>query len=350
MAEQIRPKSRHDLARMLKGNGNCIPTTITQLDQQFDLDVDKKKSLELLLHRIQDAFRKSKKSLASLEGEWWHSALTLDFDAKMKSSHHRKNLIDLTLQQQRVRISSVLESIKLLSTIEDTSEIQIAALALQLLSNQADNRGVAQISKSVVHDEFPGKFGKTLRKELDLNKALFLLDLLQVGKRKYTQLRQNLLSSEIHFPSYRKVAEHRNSIILRHLIQPYPTVVNPIGMHVPYAQYVRHTFLRIMSTLPLPSTQDFPLQFQIADGLDGSGSHTVYNQTITNTETKSFILFCFRPIQITSCSGSILWKNLNPNSPFTQRPIFLHGFKQFMNDQLRGQNLHVKVEVTLLDV
>ena len=62
----------------------------------------------------------------------------------MKSSHHRKNLIDLTLQQQRVRIPSVLESIKLLSTIEDTSEIQIAALALQLLSNQADNRGVAQ--------------------------------------------------------------------------------------------------------------------------------------------------------------------------------------------------------------
>ena len=46
----------------------------------------------------------------------------------MKSTHHRKNLIDLTLQQLRVRISSVLESIKSLSTIEDTSEIQIAAL------------------------------------------------------------------------------------------------------------------------------------------------------------------------------------------------------------------------------
>ena len=148
------------------------------------------------------------------------------------------------------------------------------------------------------------------------------MDLLQVGRRKYTQLRQNLLSSEIHFPSYRKVAEHRNSIILRHLIQPYPTVANPIGIHIPYAQYVRHTFLRILSTLPFPTTQDFPLQFQIADGLDGSGSHTVYNQTTTNTETKSFILFCFRPIKITGCSGNILWKNVKPNSPFTQRPFF----------------------------
>ena len=44
-----------------------------------------RKNLELLLHKIQDAFRKSKKSLAYLEGEWWHSALTLDFEAKMKS-------------------------------------------------------------------------------------------------------------------------------------------------------------------------------------------------------------------------------------------------------------------------
>ena len=170
---------------------------------------------------------------------------------------------------------------------------------------------------------FPGNFGKTLRKELDFNKALFLLDLLKVGKRKYTQLRQNLLSSEIHFPSYRKVAEHRNSIILRHLIQPYPTVANPIGIHsIPYAQYVRHTFLRISSTLPFQITQDFPLQFQIANGLDGSGSHTVYNQITTNTETKSFIIFSFRPIKITDCSSNILWKNVNLNSPFTQRPIF----------------------------
>ena len=132
MVEQIRPKSRHDLARMLKSNENCIPTSI-QLDQIFDLDVNNKKSLELLLHKIQDAFRKSKNSLAYLEGEWWHSARTLDFGAKMKSTHHRINLIDLTLQQQRVRISSVLESIKSLSTIEDTSDFQIAALALQLI-------------------------------------------------------------------------------------------------------------------------------------------------------------------------------------------------------------------------
>ena len=115
----------------------------------------------------------------------------------------------------------------------------------------------------------------------------------------------------------------------------------------------------------LPSAQDFPLQLQIADVLDGSGSHTVYKHTNTNTETKYFILFCFRAIKITSCSGSILWKNLNPNFPFTQWPIFLHAakekeenIKQFMNnivnsdtEQMQNEGfyidsvLHVKVKI-----
>ncbi|KAI6653970.1 hypothetical protein LOD99_3146 [Oopsacas minuta] len=94
-----------------------------------------------------------------------------------------------------------------------------------------------------------------------------------------------------------------------------------------------------MSTLPLPPAQDFPLQFQIADGLDGSGSHTVYNQSNTNTDTKSFILFCFRAVKIISNSGRELWKNNTPNSPFAQRPIFLlaakeneANIKRFMDD------------------
>ena len=37
--------------------------------------------------------------------------------------------------------------------------------------------------------------------------ALFLMDLLEIGKRNYTLLRQLLLSSEIHFPAYHKVAD-----------------------------------------------------------------------------------------------------------------------------------------------
>ena len=55
---------------------------------------------------------------------------------------HRKSIDVLSMQQQRTRFSSVLES---LSIIENISEVKIAALALQLLSNQTDNRAIAKV-------------------------------------------------------------------------------------------------------------------------------------------------------------------------------------------------------------
>ena len=122
-------------------------------------------------------------------------------------------------------------------------------------------------------------------------------------------------------------------------------------MCVPYAQFIRHTFCRIISTLPSFSTEDFPLRFQIADGLDGSGSHTVYNQPNTNTDTKSYILFCFKAVHIVNSSGKELWRNNLPNSPFSQRPIFLlaatenrDNIRQFMNDIINPETDQMRIE------
>ena len=80
--------------------------------------------------------------------------------------------------------------IRTLAEIEQVSEVKIAALALQTISNQSDCRQVAQVSKLIAHDNYPGQFGHVVKKDLDLNKSLFLLDMLEIGKRKYTQLRQ----------------------------------------------------------------------------------------------------------------------------------------------------------------
>ena len=80
------------------------------------------------------------------------------------------------MQRQLSRLSSVLESIKPLSIIENTSEIKIAPLALQLLSHQTNDREIAKVSKSIVYDKFPGQFGNIL-KQLDISKAVFLVDI-----------------------------------------------------------------------------------------------------------------------------------------------------------------------------
>ena len=219
-----------------------------------------------------------------------------------------------------------MDSIRVLAEIENISEIKIAALALQLVSNQFDARQVANVSKLIA--TFSGDFGKVVKKDVDVDKSLFLLDMLEIGKRKYTQLRQHLLSSYIQFPAYQKVVDRRNNIILRSSIKLYPSVIEPIDAYVSYAQYVEHTFTRILSTISRPLVEDFPLSFQIVDGLDVSGSHTIYNQRNTNTSTESMIFFCFKSISIKSSSGNELWKNTTPNSPFCQRPIFLCAAKE----------------------
>ena len=160
-----------------------------------------------------------------------------------------------------------------------------------------------------------------------------------------------MVSSDIDFPAYYKVVEQRNSIILRNIIQLYPNPAPPVGAYVPYARYFRHTLDIILLTLPSHAIQNFPLRFQIADGLDGSRSLGIYNHSNTNTETKSYILFCFEPVRVTAFSGRELWKNISSNSPFTQRPIFLLAAKendknimQFMTDLIFPETELMKSE------
>ncbi|KAI6647523.1 hypothetical protein LOD99_8789 [Oopsacas minuta] len=105
------PESRLDLARILKANGNCVQTTLCYLSDLHGLNDAKQAKLELILRRIRDMIRTSKKSLESLHGDWWHSGICSElFIAsqalqKTKSVHQKKELINLSLQHQRSRIS-----------------------------------------------------------------------------------------------------------------------------------------------------------------------------------------------------------------------------------------------------
>ncbi|KAI6659011.1 hypothetical protein LOD99_14687 [Oopsacas minuta] len=339
MTEELTfPKSRLELARILKDNNNCVLKTTKYFKEHFEIDSDNTKLLETLLLRIRDRFKKAKRSLDCLEGEWWHSNISMkpelkknrdsdllesssdDGEVPIHSVSHRKHLDDLSLQQQRIRLSSLLECIKSLSVIENTTEISIAALSLQLLANEENNRQVATVAKEII---VSGGFCNLSNKHVPVDKALFLLDLLEVGRRKYTQLRQTLLPDNIHFPSYSKLANLRDVMISGSSITLYPNPAKPIGIHAPYFLQVQKTLERILSMVDRPTSEEFPLTFKIADGLDGSGCHTIYNQQTTNTFTKNFIPFRFKPISIHTVTNRIVWQNKSPNSPFSQRPIFL---------------------------
>ena len=354
MAQDKIPRNRRDLANILRVKDNKIPETVDEVVNLLNIEEDLRDSVTPYVKIAQATLKKSKKSPDQLTNEWWTSVIpweprqkkvrnlsslgSSDFDA-------RKPLLKISLQQQRTRLSSILKQLKETAIAENTTPIEIAALLLQLIVNEEDNRPVAKVANDMVS----GSFSNHTNQLVPVDKALFILDLLEVGRRKYTQLRQTLLGDDIIFPSYSKVADLRNLIILRHSRSLYPDPVKPIGVYTPYSLQVQQTLERILSTADLPTSEDFPLTFRIADGLDGSGCHTIYNQQHTNIRTKNFILSCFKPISIHTGSGKVVWKNISPNSPFSQRPIFLCAAKEceenirtFMEDMINPETSSIE--------
>ena len=298
-----------------------------------------------------------------LNNEWWTSEIP--WEAKpnkvpVKSSgpsgsstqsQTRKSLFSVSLQQQRTRLSFILEQLKEVAAIENSCPVVIAALSLQLLANEEDNRQVALVAKQIVAN---GGFSNLNDKVVPLDKALFVLDLVGVGRRIYTQLRQTLIPKSIIFPSYSKVADLRNILISRPSIHLYPDTIQPIGVYTSYFLQVKKTLERILSTINLPASEEFLLTFRIADGLDGSGCHNIYNQQHTNTNTKNFIQFCFKPISIHTKSNTVVWRNNSHNSPFSQRPVFLCAAKEckdnirkFMEDMINPETAKLGTGVSL---
>ncbi|KAI6653026.1 hypothetical protein LOD99_3862 [Oopsacas minuta] len=142
---------------------------------------------------------------------------------------------------------------------------------------------VATVAKEIIVN---GGFCNLSNKHVLVDKALFLRDLLEVGRRKCTQLRQTLLPDNMYYPSYSKLANLRDIMISRSSITLYPNPAKPIGTHAPYCPQVQKTLERILSIVDRPTSEEFPLTFKIADGLDGSVCRTIYNQQTTNTFTK----------------------------------------------------------------
>ena len=103
-----------------------------------------------------------------------------------------------------------------------------------------------------------------------------------------------------------------------------------IGIVIPYSNLVSLTTERLLQLNPVPQEYQFPITLTIADGLDGSGSHRIYNQAPTNSNlsTKSFILFAFKALSLIDKTGKQIWTNPSPNSPFGTRPIALVAQKE----------------------
>ena len=103
-----------------------------------------------------------------------------------------------------------------------------------------------------------------------------------------------------------------------------------IGIAVSYKRILHHSLTRLFEKIPPLSDSQFPLTIKIADGLDGSGCHQIYNQFELNptTSTKNYILFAFKLLSIMDSENSQVWINIIPNSQFGVRPVLLTAQKE----------------------
>ena len=135
-----------------------------------------------MLQRIRENSKKSKKSIDTLIGDWWNYSLNFEPHSKKRcvslpvevavssvietkaTVSHRKHIDDISWKQQRSRLSGVLEAIQVLVQFEQVSEVKIAALALQAISNLSDCRQAAKVSKFIANEFFQVNSGTSQRK------------------------------------------------------------------------------------------------------------------------------------------------------------------------------------------
>ena len=134
-------------------------------------------------------------------------------------------------------------------------------------------------------------------------------------------MRRVLLAESINLPGYNRVALHRSQICLAddiHLVERDYT----IGIGISYKKLLTQTINRIALNIAIHDSEQ-PLKVRISDGLDGLGSHRVYQQVTSHPDvtTKKIILFGFKEMSKSDSQKNTLWKNCLPNSPFSIRPV-----------------------------
>ena len=223
------------------------------------------------------------------------------------SSETRKPLSELTLKGLRNRLNPIIQLIKTVASRERVDPIDIATYTLQLISNENHDTTVSNICKNLISR---GTFGKNPKVSVSIEKSAFLIDLLEIGKRRYASLRNLCQSENVILHSYDKVSIYRNIIVL--------------CVSISYQKIVHQTIIRILETNA--AVPQFPISIKIVDGLDGSGSHQMYSQyhSNVNLSTQNYILFAFRVTSITDCNNNSIYSNDNPNATFGKTSCIDH--------------------------
>ena len=105
---------------------------------------------------------------------------------------------------------------------------------------------------------------------------------------------------------------------------------HPLGVTILYRDILVTNVHQLIDFDESLQNASYPITITVVDGLDGSGSHRIYNQLQDHPDisNRTFLLFCFRIVYFRDPANKIIWKNPVPNSPFAVRPSSLFAVRK----------------------
>ena len=247
------------------------------------------------------------------------TSLNIPLESPALTAKPRKCFSDLRTRKQRhARIE---ESIAVLEDIAKNENLSLASLLgyIGYSHYYNDNKKLARLFQSIYHESDPDS-----SKEIPIETAIYLKENSMISKRHYTDLRLTLKHIAV-FPTYNKVASY---------IQNTMPILRPIndGMIAKVLDVALKTLTRLpdnaigflMDVQEQRRNPRFVANF--TTGLDGSGSHSVYNAPSflnSTKKTSNYIIagMSLNSICIDDGSNTTVYSVDNACSFKNQRPI-----------------------------
>ena len=248
----------------------------------------------------------------------------------------RKSLDEVKSRKQLSRrTKEIFDNVK---EFADEEGVEVTSI-LGLLLTFCSSKEVSELGEKLWN-----KTATQYKIQVPLSTALAIYCDSGLGRGTYSNQRKMLSSAGFKIlPPWIRLREE-----IARITPPVHNLPEPfVGVYYSLAASVEKTVCRILQLVPdsLNNVTDDHLKLSVKFGFDGSGSHAIYHQA--NTElTNNIIMTMFSPLKLETGNGNIVWEQLSPNSPLTQRLLCLQMGKE-SSESLQTQRVF-NDDITLL--
>ena len=234
---------------------------------------------------------------------------------KFGAKRSRQCVLHVSTKQQKRRLDPAYEEFCETAESEGITPTQLAGLFISRYSWMND-RTMTDLGERLA-------YGKGVQpSKLSTESAALIMADAEIGKSAYCKIASILKREGFDIlPGYADVSQFNKKVtpVAKALQQPHT------GIEFPLYPAVKMSFERTLLLIPdkLDSIVSSGLiKYSIKAGFDGSGSHSIFNQK-GNMETNNIIMTMMCPLSIQTEDNVILWKEENPESSNTHRPLAL---------------------------